>query len=54
MMNSWVVWAFLNSIAERKVYRAFAFSNNVILCSWINLSRLVKVAKTPMEKLYLF
>ena len=50
MMNSWEIRAFWNSIAEHKFYRVFTFSNNVILCIWINLSRLVKVAKTTMEK----
>ena len=32
MMKSRVIRAFPNTVAERKVCRAFAFSNNVILC----------------------
>ena len=33
MMNSWIIQAFRNSIAGRKVYPAFTFFfNNVILC----------------------
>ena len=30
MMNSWVIPAFRNSIAERKVYRAFAFAFQIL------------------------